>query len=260
MVVDPAAARDRGHLESRVPLRLPRGVLVRRAVRRDPRLRARGHLREGADHRGSEAGTCPLEHGSPPLHPVTWVGGVLVVAALVAWPLGGWNTAAPSSREVPALAVGSTHRGEQFATRVVSVTVGTGGPRSFDTVKAGQEFLIVTADIENLTHETQPSTRLDDLLRISGIDARPQVLLVEDRSGQPDLVPGLRTRLLLYWTVSAADHRVGDRLPISIVDRTAYQSILFSGTGWRDPTVAAVTTPRLSAGPAADPDDAGFGS
>jgi hypothetical protein len=191
------------------------------------------------------------------VHPLTWVVTALAVAALIAWPLGGWDTVEPSSADVPRLAVGSTHDGKEFATRIVSATVGTASPRSFDRLKTGQAFLIVTADLENVTDSTQSSAQLADLLRIDGVVGAPSALLASDRTFDPDLVPGLRMRLLLVWTVKAADFRAGRPLPISIVDRTPYQAILLAGTAWRDPRVAVVTTPSLRTGPAAVPDGAG---
>lgn len=193
------------------------------------------------------------------VHPVTWVVTAIVVAGLIAWPLGGWATVRPSSEDVPRLAVGTTHAGQQFATRIISASVGTASPRSaYDTLKSGQAFLVITADLENMTDETQSSSQLADLLRIPAISAAPADLLAADRTADPDLVPGLTMRVRLYWTVVAADFPPGARLPISIVDRTPYQAVLLAGTGWRDPTVAAVTTVTLREGKAAAPPDDGL--
>ncbi|HXR44009.1 MAG TPA: hypothetical protein VN759_04325, partial [Pseudolysinimonas sp.] len=177
--------------------------------------------------------------GPARIHPLIWVAGVIVAAALVAWPLGGWDTVVPASARIPQLAPHATHVGEQFSTRIIGATIGRADPTGYGS--GNDEFLVVTADVRNETDEPEDSFR--DLLRIAGPgDELDGLYTASDATASPVLNPGLRTRLLFAWKVPAGRYAAGQEVTFSIIDKTPFESALSTGTRWDDPHIGAQVT------------------
>src|SRR4051812_42456684 len=103
-----------------------------------------------------------LRHRLAKLHPFVWVGVAAVVAGLVAWPLGGWQTVELQSTKIPDVAAGETVEGEQYSIAVDAVELAGFSPNGFEEPEPGWQYLILTATITNMTAQTQLSGLLGD--------------------------------------------------------------------------------------------------
>jgi len=177
--------------------------------------------------------------------------GVLIVAGLAAWPLGGWDTVTPASARIPVLATDQRHEGTQVAVRIEKATVGPAGPDG-SAPFGGGDVLTVTAVVEDLDDEPASSAGLGDTLVITGLRLRagdPDVRVAADTTRVGDLGPGVPTRLTFSWQVPTGSREVGSRVEVEVVDRTPVASVLSVGTRWIDPRVAAVWRGELGRGP-----------
>ena len=187
--------------------------------------------------------------------------GALVVAGLVAWPLGGWDTVTPSSARIPALHTGQLHRGAQLATRIEGAEVGPAYPDGRTPLHGGR-VLTVTALVEDLDDAPATATDLAATIVVPGLTAAlgdPDIRVASDGTSMGDLGPSVPTRLTLSWRVRTGAYRAGSELELRVIDRRPVESVLSVGTRWVDPRVAALWHGTLAAGPPATPDDAAFG-
>lgn len=161
---------------------------------------------------------------------------VVALAALVAWPLGGWDTVTLTSRVIPSYDAGETFRGHRF-----DVTVG--GLRLSDTHPAGYEagddetFLILTVDVLNISSEATGPAPLDGLIvaddpRLDGLHG--SYILAMDGTTSPELNPGLPRELEIVWSVDPALFADGDTVHFRLRDAIPRKALLYSGTAWSD--------------------------
>ena len=173
-------------------------------------------------------------------HPLLIVVGVIVAGALIAWPLGGWDTVTRTSQQPLALNPGDALTGQQFTAVVESVELSTTEPGTGDDAEAGKVYLAVTATLTNTT--TQSWLPYGTQFLLGGLDvpdldsqAADSVVLLADGDRSPILQPGLATRVAYVWQIPDGAVTPGAPVRVAIVDRTPGESELFSGTAWRDP-------------------------
>ncbi|CAN5450614.1 hypothetical protein BH09ACT4_BH09ACT4_10880 [soil metagenome] len=164
-----------------------------------------------------------------------WIVVPIALAALVAWPLGGWDTATLVSRVLPEYASNQVMHTHRFDVRVDDAWVTDQHPAGYGDADDGEVYLVVRADFTNLTTEPATSSELDDyvvpLLTAQPIDifTDETYVLVDDMTSLPELNPGLTRRLLLVWTVPDDAVHAGDDLRIDMFDGVPSKSLLFYG-------------------------------
>jgi len=184
----------------------------------------------------------------------------LLVAGLVAWPLGGWDTVTPASARIPILRDGEAHHGTQLAVRIEKAVIGPAGPDGRAPF-SGDDVLTVTAVVEDLDDAPATAPQVRDALVVVGVVARsgdPDVRVASDGTRLGTLGPGLPTRVTFSWQVPAGSREVGSAVRIEVVDRRAVASVISVGTRWIDPRVAAIWSGEL--GPGLEVDDDPFGA
>lgn len=171
-----------------------------------------------------------------------WVVAALVLAALVAWPLGGWDTVERDAAQAERIAPGERHDAEQFATRIDRAEVLDVRPGSSLDPEPGVAYLAVYGTFENRTDQTYAAA--SDLLSVRvgdrTLERADSQVLVADGSSSTQLQPGLPTEVAYVWEVDASAVAPGDGLQVSVIDRTSEESLITSGTTWLFPRVGAV--------------------
>jgi hypothetical protein len=198
-----------------------------------------------------------LRHRLARVHPFVWIGAAAVVASLVAWPLGGWDTVELQSTKIPDAAPGETVRGQVYSVRVAYAELTDVNPNGFGEPDPGWTYLVLHVKVTNETASTQFSSDLGDdyggtltiddgalgwgttALGPNGYTARANPYLESDGTFLPDLQPQLPTDLLLAWDVHVGQWQAGDHLTVGIVDRTPYSCTLALGTCFGQPEVIA---------------------
>lgn len=210
-----------------------------------------------------------LGHRLARVHPFVWIGATAAAAALIAWPLGGWDTVELQSTKVPQVEPGATVDGQPFAVAVDSIETTGVHPDGFSEPDPGWEYLILDLTVTNMTDQTQFSLNLGDgvagavtvddgaigwgshLEDPDGFEVHGQAYLHADDTLLPDLQPRLASPLRLVWDVPAGTWRGGDEVTVGIVGRTPYQQVLSTGTGYRSPVVVATVRLTVRQGAAA---------
>lgn len=171
---------------------------------------------------------------------------LLVVAGLVAVPLGGWDHVDRTAAGADRLAPGAEHRAEQFHTAVEGAELLPALPWSVLEPEPGNVYLVVRARLENATERTQsvPGTHL--LLRGIGDVGVASRSLERDPGGDPQLQPGLPDEVLFVWEVPADAVTPGDRLEVLVVDTTRARSQVSDGDIWLHPRVGATWEVRVA--------------
>lgn len=184
------------------------------------------------------------------------VGGAVVLvvaaAAVVAIPLGGWDTVDLESARIPELAVGDDYRGRHYSVRIEDAWVGDTMPDDYDVSDDGETFLVVRAVVRNEWRE--PDGAVAELLRFDALDELPrlerraQVRVAADGSFSSSMPPGVETEVLLRWELPVGSVAAGEPLVLGVLDGRPEPAVLYSGTAWRDEHVAVQTTvlPRPS--------------
>jgi hypothetical protein len=209
------------------------------------------------------------------VHPFVWVGIAAVVGALVAWPLGGWDTVVLESTKIPEVGAGTRVDAQQFAVQVDSAELAGIHPDGFTETEPGWEFLILDITVTNMTAETQLSLRIGDesggsvtvdggivgvgttMKDPDGYIQDPDIYLRTDDTLLPDLQPRLAAPLELIWQVPVGTWKVGQQLTVGVIDRSPYECTLEVGTCYRDARVTATVAIPVEQGPVAVPDDEG---
>ncbi len=186
-----------------------------------------------------------------------WIvaGGVvaaLAAGALVAIPLGGWDTVELESKVVPELAIGDEYVGRHYAVRIEEAWVGDQLPDDYDEPDEGMTFVVVRAQVRNEWRE--PDTQVRKVLTFDAIEALPPVdrgalvLLTSDGTYPATMSPGVDAGVLLRWQVPVGSVRAGEPLVLGVIDGRPERAVLYSGTAWRDERVMVQTTvvPRPS--------------
>ncbi|WBU38350.1 hypothetical protein [Homoserinibacter sp. YIM 151385] len=167
---------------------------------------------------------------------------LVVLAALAAWPLGGWDTVARGERQAPVLEPGEVHESAQFASSVERVELSRLRPGTTLEADSGRAYLAVVVRLENRLEQTQPGR--SDLLRLSGVPleepARPgSLVLLDDPGAFPELQPGIPARLAYVWEIAEGDAAAGDEVEVAIIDRDRARSQVGAGEIWLNPRVGA---------------------
>lgn len=167
----------------------------------------------------------------------------LGVAALVAIPLGGWQTASLRSAKVPELPVGESYNGRHYSIALTEAWVGATTPDTYSEPQEGHEFLFVSAVVTNNWIETDGAVTdilwFDALEQLDSIDRAALVRVQADGSWVSGMPPGVETAVLLRWEVPIGSVAVGEPLTVGILDGRPEQAVLYSGTAWRDERVVA---------------------
>lgn len=185
------------------------------------------------------------------VHPLILIASAVIVAALIAWPLGGWDTVSLQSKTVPTVQPGETVAGQQYALSVDGLELTEVNPDGFTEPETGETFLIA-----RLTVEIQSDTAADassmarsrdspiavGIVAGFGTDVDGDVRLKSDNTSSPILQPGLPTELIVVWTVPTASIGAGDEVTVSIIDRTLTENFLTLGRAWTKPRPIAETT------------------
>ena len=160
----------------------------------------------------------------------------VALAALVAWPLGGWDTVTLVSRTLPEYASNQTLDGHRFDIRVDDAWVTdvhpVYGPRE------GEQYLVVAVEATNVTTDAATSSDFDDYILpvIDGVDPddlrRPTTSLALDHSALPELNPGLSRDLELVYTLEPGTVTPGDDLRIDLFDALPRNSFIGYGLAW----------------------------
>jgi hypothetical protein len=206
----------------------------------------------------TEAARADSLAGSRRRRPGRWViaGAAAIVAlgagAIVAIPLGGWDTVALESAVVPELAAGEVYVGRHYSVRVEDAWVGDELPDDYDEPEEGMTFVVVRAVLRNEWRE--PDTHADDVLTFDALEGLPSidqqagVRVASDGTYLSTMPPGVELEMLLRWEVPSGSVAVGEPLVLGVVDGRPDRAILYSGTAWRDEHVVVQTTvlPRPS--------------
>jgi hypothetical protein len=173
-------------------------------------------------------------------HPLIWIAGGLVVAGLVAWPLGGWNDAVLVSREVPTLPAGETVRTGQMDVTVDSMVATRIHPNGYQTADPGTQYLVVT--LELLLQDTQPAYGFEGLVSIDGVvdldppsDVIPDSTLLladDDVSFSTAINPGVPTRFAWVWLVDDAWVDAHPRVRTGFAERRKFKGTIVAGSYW----------------------------
>jgi hypothetical protein len=213
-----------------------------------------------------------LRHRLARVHPFVWIGAVAVVAGLVAWPLGGWDTVHLQSRRLPLVKPGELVPGHQFSVRVESAELTSVHPDGFSELEPGWIWFALELEVTNETDITEFSSDLgDEYFGVVTVDdavvgwgttatdydgnlERGDPYLVSDGKYLPDLQPALPTRVILIFDVPEDTWQVGDELEVSIVDRTPFESTLGTGIRYGSAGLVAALLITLEQGAEAQPE------
>jgi hypothetical protein len=180
-----------------------------------------------------------LRHRIARLHPFVWVAVVVAVGALVAWPLGGWDTVALASRTLTPYASNQVLHGHRFDIRIDDAWLTAVHP-AYGPVdpEDDEEYLIVSTTVTNVTRDVASSAELDEYIapEVPGFDphafgALDYVLALDD-STLPELNPGLSRDLLLVYTITPGLVTEGEQVRIELSDALQRESFLSYGTTW----------------------------
>ncbi len=179
---------------------------------------------------------------------VGWIISGLVVAALVAWPLGGWDTVTLTSRVIPTYDEGETLEGHRFDITLGELRLSDTSPAGYEAGE-GEAYLILEVDVVNVSTETTGPAPLDGLIvaddpRLDGVYGA--YVLAADGTGGPELNPGLPRELEAVWTVDPALFAEGDSLRFRLRDSIPRKALLYTGTAWSDYFEAGVAVRVVS--------------
>lgn len=170
---------------------------------------------------------------------------IAVVAGIVAL-LGGFNDV--PIEKLPKIELGESIDGTELRSTIDRVYLSPTAPVSGTEAGDGEQYLVVEATLENLTHAT--STFSYDAVRvllgdIVKVDDDPSILL-ELRSGDSfgELQPGLPTKVAFLWKVPLDQVSVGDDVIIGVFVRNPVKGDpVFGDTAFSSPTpIARIVT------------------
>jgi hypothetical protein len=176
---------------------------------------------------------------------LAWILGPVAVAALIAWPLGGWDTVTLVSRTLPEFASNQVLHTHRFDIRVDDAWLttdehpaGYGPPTPLVEGDPPLVYLVVRVEFTNVTRDVATSSELGGYLVpvIDGVDideySVSSFVLTDDHSSLPELNPGLVRDMQLVWTIPEGSVEAGDDLRIDLYDAVPQKSWLFYGLRW----------------------------
>lgn len=165
-----------------------------------------------------------------------WIAVPVALAALVAWPLGGWDTVTLVSRTLPEYASNQTLEGHRFDIRIDDAWVTdvhpAWGPAD------GEQYLIVSTEITNVTHDAAGASDLRGYVAplVRGLDPDAfgvlDYVLAVDKTTLPELNPGLPRDVWLVYTIRSGAVQAGDELRIDLYDAIPRKAFLYRGLAW----------------------------
>ncbi|MGN6273222.1 MAG: hypothetical protein ACTHMQ_09050 [Protaetiibacter sp.] len=176
----------------------------------------------------------------------------LAAGAVIAVPLGGWDTVELESAHVPTMAAGEEYPGTHYAVRVEEAWVGDVLPEEYDTPEDGHTFVIVRAVLRNQWREADTQARsaltFDALDALESFERSALVRVAADGTYLTTMPPGVDVEVLMRWEVPSGSVAPGDPLTLGVIDGRPDRAVLYSGTAWRDERVVVETTvvPRPS--------------
>jgi hypothetical protein len=181
---------------------------------------------------------------------LAWIIAPIALAALIAWPLGGWDTVALVSRTLPQYASNQTLHGHRFDLRVDDAWLTdvhpVWGP------KDGEQYLVVAVEVTNTTRDAARASDLRGYLQpqIEGFDPDAfgvlDYVLALDHTSLPELNPGLVRDLELVYTIPPGAVRAGQDLRIDLYDAIPRKAFLYRGLAW-DQLLAAYAVRNVDA-------------
>ena len=171
---------------------------------------------------------------------LVWIVAPVALAALIAWPLGGWDTATLASRVLPEYASNQVLHTHQFDIRIDDAWLTRDHhPAGYSAPDDDSEtYLVMRLDVTNVTSHAEPTSALDGYVwpAIDGIEygdyVQTDYVLVSDRTTLPEFNPGVRRDLYVVWTVSTRSVKPGDDLRIDLYDATPHVAKVYYGTRW----------------------------
>lgn len=174
--------------------------------------------------------------------PVGITAGVVGAAALVAIPLGGWDTVELQSAVIPEHPVGEPYRGHRVSTAIDEVFLTDEHPDGYTEPEPGEEFLVVVATLENVTAEPQypfgdgrfyaftvPGLYgLGDDVRLADYWVR----LERDGTTGTILGPGVPDTVQFVFRVDDESFEPGDEVAIGLTDAYPEEAEIYDGTRW----------------------------
>ncbi|QNO38593.1 hypothetical protein H4J02_06230 [Protaetiibacter sp. SSC-01] len=176
----------------------------------------------------------------------------LAAGALVAIPLGGWDTVELETAAVPELPAGDIYEGRHYSVRLDEAWVGDVMPDEYDVPEEGMTFVVVRAMLRNEWREPDAAgTRLLSfaaLEELPNVDRRADIRVASDGVYSGVLPPGVDMEVLMFWEVPVGSVRAGEPIAFGVTDGRPDEAVLYSGTAWRDEHTAVQTTlvPRPS--------------
>lgn len=181
---------------------------------------------------------------------------VLAIGALVAWPLGGWDTVDRHDAVVPEHPLGEPFAGQHFTTTVHGAWTGVEHPNGISEPSEGMQYLFVVADVRNewIASDSAAVRLLAFTRETAELDVdTPRVQIVSDGTSGLVLPPGVTTRLRFTWEVPTGTFAPGDRLVLGIVDGPPSRAVLSNDVFWHDDRVVVTTAVVLGASRDLDP-------
>ncbi|MBX3194384.1 MAG: hypothetical protein KF727_04705 [Microbacteriaceae bacterium] len=176
---------------------------------------------------------------------LVWIVAPVVLAALIAWPLGGWDTVELRSRVLPEYAANQVLHTHRFDVRVGEAWLTMDHhPAGYDAPDPlpgdpAEIYLVVRAEFTNTTAEPARASDLGGYLvpEIDGVNLSTgfvpiDYVLAADGTTLPELNPGLERELLLVWTIPRGSIEPGDELRIALFDGVPQKSTLGYGLLW----------------------------
>jgi hypothetical protein len=170
---------------------------------------------------------------------LVWIVVPIALAALIAWPLGGWDTVTLVSRTLPEYRSNQVLHTHRFDIRVDDAWLTTTEhPAGYGPPEPTEIYLVVSVEITNVTDDVATASDLGGYLipLVDGVEADRYTgvdyVLALDHTSLPELNPGLPRDLELVWTVPSDSIAAGDDLRIDLYDGVPAKSILFYGLRW----------------------------
>ena len=168
-----------------------------------------------------------------------WIVLPVALAALIAWPLGGWDTVTLVSRTLPEYKSNQTLHGHRFDIRIDDAWVTDSHP-VYGPPREGvhEQYLVILTEITNTTKDVATSSDLDGYIepRVHGVDLEAfgvlSYVLATDNSSLPELNPGLSRDIELVYTIPPGAVKPGTQLRIDLFDAVPRKASLYYGLAW----------------------------